>query len=153
MSKSLKSKVRHSQPAPSFARIETFEELAYWQKGRELTKTVYRTSRSGEFAKDFALRDQVRRACISVTSNIAEGFERGGDKEFVQFLSQAKGSCGEVRSQLYVALDEGYISEAQFAVMKGLALETSRAIAGMMGYLTRSQLRGSKYRTLDTRPN
>ena len=107
------------------ARIETFEELACWQKGRELTKTVYRTSRSGEFAKDFALRDQVRRACISVTSNIAEGFERGGDKEFVQFLSQAK----------------------------GLALEASRAIAGMMGYLTRSQLRGSKYRTLDTRPN
>ncbi len=135
------------------ARIETFEELACWQKGRELTKAVYRASRSGEFAKDYALRDQIRRACISVTSNIAEGFERGGDKEFHQFLSQAKGSCGEVRSQLYVALDEAYITDAQFKAMKTLAMETSRAIAGMMGYLTSSQLRGSKYRNSDTRPN
>ena len=132
-------------------RIQTFEDLVCWQKGRELTKAVYRATRSGEFAKDYALRDQIRRACISVTSNIAEGFERGGDKEFNQFLSLAKGSCGEVRSQLYVALDEAYIAEAQFKAMKTLAVETSRATAGLMGYLTRSQLRGSKYRLLDTR--
>ncbi len=135
------------------ARIDAFEDLACWQKARELTKAVYRASRAGEFAKDYALRDQVRRACISVTSNIAEGFERGGDKEFLQFLSQAKASCGEVRSQLYVALDETYLSEAQFNSMKTLALEASRAIAGMMGYLNRSQLRGSKYRIADTQPN
>ena len=129
------------------ARIEQFEDLVSWQKGRELTQTVYRASRSGEFGKDFALRDQIRRACISVTSNIAEGFERGGDKEFMQFLSQAKGSCGEVRSQLYVALDEAYISDAEFKKLKDLAVETSRAIAGMMGYLKSSELRGSKYRS------
>ena len=135
------------------ARIETFEQLACWQKGRDLTKSVYQVTRGGEFAKDYALRDQIRRACISVTSNIAEGFERGGDKEFHQFLSQAKGSCGEVRSQLYVALDEAYVAEAQFEPIKTLAIETSRAIAGMMGYLTRSQLRGSKFRTLDKRPD
>ncbi|NBV24611.1 MAG: four helix bundle protein [Proteobacteria bacterium] len=134
------------------ARIETFEDLACWQKGRELTKAVYRTSRSGEFAKDFALRDQMRRACISITSNIAEGFERGGDKEFHQFLSQAKGSCGEVRSQLYVARDEAYLSDADFQTTKTLAVDTSRAIAGLMGYLNRSQLRGSKYRTADAQP-
>ncbi len=132
--------------------IETFEDLVCWKKGRELTKAVYRASRSGDFAKDYALRDQMRRACISVTSNIAESFERGGDKEFVQFLSQAKGSCGEVRSQLYVALDEVYLSEAQFVAMKALALETSRAIAGMMGYLIKSQLRGSKYRNANAQP-
>ena len=135
------------------ARIEVFEDLVCWQKGRELTKAVYRASRAGEFGKDCALRDQIRRACISVTSNIAEGFERGGDKEFLQFLSQAKGSCGEVRSQLYVALDEAYLADGDFKAMKTLALDTSRAIAGMMGYLTRSQLLGSKYRTTDKQPN
>jgi four helix bundle protein len=135
------------------ARIEVFEDLVCWQKGRELTKAVYRASRAGEFGKDYALRDQIRRACISVTSNIAEGFERGGDKEFLQFLSQAKGSCGEVRSQLYVALDEAYVTDDEFKAMKALAVDTSRAIAGMMSYLTRSQLRGSKYRTTDKQPN
>src|SRR5262245_1593581 len=127
------------------AKIEQFEDLVGWQKGRELTRLVYRVSREGEFARDFPLRDQMRAACISITSNIAEGFERGGDKEFIQFLSQAKGSCGEVRSQLYVALDEAYIAEARFHEMKDLALKTSRAIAGLMNYLKRSQLRGSKY--------
>ncbi len=92
------------------AKIEKFEDILAWQKARELTQLVYRASRKGEFAKDFALRDQIRRAVISITSNIAEGFERGGTKEFVQFLGHAKGSCGEVRSQLYIALDEAYLS-------------------------------------------
>ena len=123
-----------------------FEEPVSWQKGRELTRAVYRLSRNGEFARDYALRDQIRRACISITSNIAEGFERGGDKEFIQFLSQAKGSCGETRSQLYVALDERYISATEFDEIKGVALEASRSIAGMIGYLTRSEMRGNKYR-------
>ena len=80
------------------ARIESFEDMVSWQKGRELTRAVYRVSGSGELARDRALRDQIRSACISITSNIAEGFERGGDKEFIQFLSQAKGSCGEEKS-------------------------------------------------------
>jgi four helix bundle protein len=131
------------------AKIESFEDLVSWQKGRELTRTIYSLSRASGFASDYALRDQIRRACISITSNIAEGFERGGDKEFIQFLSQAKGSCGEVRSQLYVALDEAYISLTQFEDTKLLALATSRAIAGMIAYLSRSRLRGSKYRRND----
>ena len=87
------------------ATFHRFEDIDAWQKARELTRAVYAASRSGSFSKDFALRDQIRRASISVMSNIAEGFERGGNKEFRQFLSTAKGSAGEVRAQRYVALD------------------------------------------------
>ena len=128
------------------AKIEHFEDLKSWQQGRELTRAIYRVSRTGEFARDYALRDQLRRACVSITSNIAEGFERGGDKEFTQFLSQAKGSAGEVRSQLYVAFDEGYLTEAQFDELRAIVLDVSRTIAGMIAYLKQSELRGSKYR-------
>ena len=91
------------------ARIEKFEDMVSWQKARQLTRLIYRVTKTGQFAKDFGLRDQIRRAAVSILSNIAEGFERGGDKEFRQFLSQAKGSCAEVRAQLYIALDEGYV--------------------------------------------
>ena len=90
------------------ATVKKFEDLTCWQKARELNRLVYKISANGILGKDFGLRDQIRRASISVMSNIAEGFERGGDKEFVQFLSNAKGSCGEVRCQLYAALDENY---------------------------------------------
>ena len=89
------------------ATIQRFEEIEAWQVARELTRSVYECSKSGSFAKDFALRDQIRRAAISVMSNIAEGFERGGNAEFIQFLSIAKGSAAEVETQLYVALDQG----------------------------------------------
>ena len=85
--------------------IKTFEDLEAWQKARELTREIYVFSKKGSFAKDYGLRDQIRRACVSIMSNIAEGFERNGDKEFFQFVSVAKGSSGEVRAQLYVALD------------------------------------------------
>src|ERR1700734_875276 len=94
--------------------ITQFEDIEAWKLGRKLTRAIYRVSKTGEFARDFALRDQIRRAALSITSNIAEGFERGGNREFIQFLSFAKGSCGEVRDQLYVALDEQYISQEQF---------------------------------------
>src|ERR1051325_3359545 len=96
------------------ARIEKFEDLLSWQKARELTRMVYEVSRQSRFAADFALKDQIRRASVSILANISEGFERGGDKEFRQFLAQAKGSCAEVRAQLYVALDEQYVSDVQF---------------------------------------
>ena len=95
------------------ATIRQFEEILVLKKARELTRLIYESTRQGEFSRDFALKDQIRRAAISITSNIAEGFERGGNREFVQFLSHAKGSCGEVRSQLYVALDAGYLNEDQ----------------------------------------
>jgi four helix bundle protein len=96
------------------ATLEQFEELEAWKQARELTKVIYQVSSSEEFARDFGLRDQICRAAVSIISNIAEGFERDGNKEFLQFLSFAKGSCGEVRAQLYVALDQAYVSIGQF---------------------------------------
>lgn len=87
------------------ATIEKFEDIEAWKKARELTRDVYTASKQAAFAKDFGLKDQIRRAAVSIMSNIAEGFERGGDKEFAQFIALAKGSSAEVRAQLYVALD------------------------------------------------
>jgi four helix bundle protein len=87
------------------ATLRQFEDIEAWQKARELTRAVYDCSKVGLFSRDFGLRDQMRRASVSVMSNIAEGFERGGKGEFVQFLAMAKGSAGEVEAQLYVALD------------------------------------------------
>lgn len=94
--------------------FQRFEEIEAWQKARELTKVIYAVSNDGQFARDFGLRDQMRRASVSIMSNIAEGFGRGGNKEFIQFLSIAKGSASEVQAQLYVALDAKHISEEQF---------------------------------------
>ena len=125
--------------------IVRFEDIEAWQRGRDLTRAVYRVSRRGEFARDFALRDQIRRAAISVTSNIAEGFERGGNREFIQALSVAKGSAGEVRSQLYVALDEEYISQPEFDDLCALALRAGRLIAGFMAFLQKTAIRGPKF--------
>jgi len=126
--------------------LSHFEELEAWQEARELTRAVYRSSSSGEFAKDRALCDQLRRASISVMSNIAEGFERGGSAEFVQFLGIAKGSVAEVESQLIVAADQGYISNQQVETLRELAVTTRRLIAGMMRYLKSSSLKGQKAR-------
>lgn len=131
------------------ATITRFEDIEAWKKGRELREAVYAHSRKGEFARDFALRDQIRRAAISVTSNIAEGFEREGNKEFRQFLSNAKGSCGEVRDQLYAALDEGCVSQKEFELLYNRAVEVSRLISGFMNYLRRTSIRGHKYRKDD----
>jgi four helix bundle protein len=94
--------------------VRSFEDLVAWQVARELVREIYRETSSGNFARDFGLRDQIRRASVSVISNIAEGFERGGNKEFIQFLYHAKGSCGEVRTQLYVAWDLDYLTEDAF---------------------------------------
>jgi four helix bundle protein len=127
------------------AEIKRFEDIEAWQKARELVSAIYAVSSKGAFAKDFGLRDQIRRAAVSVMSNIAEGFERGGDKEFSQFLSLAKASGGEVRSQLYVALDQKYLSEEQFRSISEQTIHTSKLIAGFMRYLRESNLRGSKY--------
>ena len=128
------------------ATIKRFEDIEAWKKGRELRKAVYRYSRTGKFAADFALRDQIRRAAISITSNIAEGFERGGNREFIQFLGHSKGSCGEVRDQLYVALDEEYVSKEQFESLYNASLEVSRLIAGFIKYLQQSEIRGNKFK-------
>jgi len=128
------------------AKITRFENLTSWQKARELNRLIYQVSKGGNFAKDFGLRDQMRRASVSVRSNIAEGFERGGDKEFIQFLSHAKGSCGEVRCQLYAALDENYLSEPEFNQLQERSLEVSRLLSGFMTYSRDSELRGNKFK-------
>ena len=128
------------------ARIEKFEDLLSWQKARQLTRLVYQATSNGMFARDFGLRDQIRRAAVAILSNVAEGFERDGDKEFSQFLSQAKGSCAEVRAQLYIALDQDYISEEEFERLKSVTVEISRLISGMMSYLANSPLNGRKFK-------
>jgi four helix bundle protein len=128
------------------ARIERFEDIEAWQKARELTKAVYSETNKGRFSKDYGLREQIRRASVSVMSNIAEGFERGGDKEFVQFLAIAKGSAAETRSQLYAAFDQDYIKQDSFDRLAELTIEVSRMLAGLMKYLHDSGYRGSKFR-------
>jgi four helix bundle protein len=128
------------------ATFQKFEDIEAWQKARELTREIYTVSNRGPFSKDFGLRDQIRRASVSIMSNIAEGFERGGTKEFVQFLSVAKGSSGEFRSQLYVALDQGHLKEEMFDRLLAAALETSRMISGLINYLRKSKMKGTKYK-------
>jgi four helix bundle protein len=128
------------------AKITRFEDLKTWQKARELNRRIYKASNARAFARDFGLRDQIRRASISVMSNIAEGFERGGDKEFVQFLSNAKGSCGEARSQLHAVLDEEYLTHDEFDALHQLCEEVSRMISGFMTYLKTSEHRGNKFK-------
>ena len=128
------------------AKIERFEEMEAWKCARRITQLIYQISSEGSFAKDFALVNQIRRAAISIMSNIAEGFERNGDKEFVQFLTISKGSCGEVRAQLYVALDQKYVDEGKFAEIESKLVETSRMLSGLIKYLRQSELKGSKFK-------
>ncbi|RSK36352.1 four helix bundle protein [Hymenobacter metallilatus] len=127
------------------ATITRFEELTAWQKARELTRRIYDCTRAGEFARDFGLRDQIRRASGSVMDNIAEGFDRGGRGEFVQFLGIAKGSAGEVRSQLYRAFDQQYLTQTEFDELRELSEEIGRLIEGLLKYLSTSTVRGERY--------
>ncbi|NLE06773.1 MAG: four helix bundle protein, partial [Crenarchaeota archaeon] len=122
-------------------KIERFEDLDVWQKSRELTRQVYAASGSGEFSRDFGLKDQMRRASVSIMSNIAEGFERGSNKEFIQFLYIAKGSAGELRAQLCVASDQGYIAHACFTNLGEATSEVARMLSGLISYLSTSELR------------
>jgi four helix bundle protein len=128
-------------------KIERFEDIIAWQRARELTREVYRCAKAGAFAKDFGLRDQIQRASVSAMANIAEGFDRGGDKEFVQFLSNSKGSCGEVKSHLYVALDQRYFPQQEFDSLYSRVDEVSRLVGGFMSYLKQSDLRGPKFKS------
>jgi four helix bundle protein len=111
--------------------MNRFEDLLVWRKSRELANMVYELSKRGPFVRDFGLRDQMRRAAVSVMSNIAEGYERRSDAEFRQFLKVAKGSCGEVRCQLYVAHDQGYLDKATFDHALACAYEVSRMLQGL----------------------
>jgi four helix bundle protein len=113
------------------SKIERFEEIVAWQKARILTRAIYEVTRQGVFAKDCGLAGQIQRAAVSVMSNVAEGFERSGLGEFHQFLSTAKASCAEVRSQLYVALDVGYLTQDKFDELLMQANEVARIIGGL----------------------
>ena len=117
------------------AKIERFEEIKSWIKGRELCKMVYTISNKGDFSHDFGLRDQIRRAAVSIISNIAEGFESQNNRTFIRYLYIARASSGEVRSQAYIALDQNYISQAEFDHLYTLSSEISRLIAGLITYL------------------
>ena len=108
--------------------FEKFEDMQVWQKSRELTKKIYFLSNQGLFGRDFSLKDQMRKASISIMSNIAEGNERKTDKAFVYFLSVAKGSASEVRSQLYIALDQGYINKTDFSSTLSLTNEIGKML-------------------------
>jgi len=112
-------------------RVERFEDLVAWQKARTLTKKVYLETRRAAFLRDVALRNQMRRCAVSVPSNIAEGFERGWGAQFHHFLVIAKGSCAELRTQLYLAHDVGYIDETTLAVLLADAEEVGRVIGGL----------------------
>ncbi len=113
------------------SKAERFEDLIAWQKARVLTQGIYQVTRSEGFSRDYALVDQIRRASISILSNIAEGFERGNRGEFHHFLVIAKASCAEVRSQLYIALDAGYLTPAEFESLMEQASEVARIVGGL----------------------
>ena len=119
-------------------KIERFEDIKAWQKARSLVREIYQMTGEGKFAKDFSLRDQIRRAAVSVISNIAEGFSRQTDKEFTQFLYIAKGSVSEVQSQLYIALDLYYVSQEEFDSLYKQADEVGRLIFGFIRYLKKA---------------
>jgi four helix bundle protein len=120
-------------------KVQRFEELIAWQKARALTSDIYKVTGQGEFCRDFGLKDQIRRAAVSIMSNIAEGFERGRPSEFHQFLSMAKASCAELRSQLYIALDAGYVGQASFDELMTKAVEVGRVIGGLRGAVERKR--------------
>jgi four helix bundle protein len=127
-------------------KIERFEDVIAWQKARGPTKEIYASTRIGGFARDYGVKDQIQRASVSTMANIAEGFERGGDREFLQFLSNSKGSCGEVKSHLYVALDQAYVTQLGFDQLYAKADEVSRLVAGFMTYLQQSHVGGHKFK-------
>ena len=127
-------------------KVKSFEDLEVWKLSRELTNRIYEITKEELFAKDFGLMNQIRRASVSVMSNIAEGFERGGNKEFIQMLYIAKGSCGEVRSQLCIALDQHYISDEKHFDLSGLSKTISVKLSNFINALRKSQYKGEKYR-------
>ena len=112
-----------------------FEDLEVWQKAKELTNLIYSLSSSGSFSRDFGLRDQMRRASVSIMSNIAEGFESQTQALFIQYLWRAKGSAGELRSQLYIASEQAYLAEAEFNSAFSLAEICSKQLARFIQYL------------------
>jgi four helix bundle protein len=123
-----------------------FEDLEVWKLSRVLTNRIYAASNDGKFSKDYDLKSQIRRAAVSVMSNIAEGYERGGNQEFIQFLSIAKASCGEVRSQLYLVRDQKYVGEDECDKLIDAFKKLSIMLNNFMESLKSSPYKGAKYK-------
>jgi four helix bundle protein len=129
------------------ATIKKFEDILSWQKARELNNMIGRIIDQGKFKRSFRLIDQIEGSARSIMDNIAEGFERSGNKEFLQFLYIAKGSCGEFRSQLYRALDRKYLSQEEFEILYKMAIEVIVLLQKLIEYLQSSEIKGTKYKT------
>lgn len=127
------------------AKIEKFEDLEIWQLSREISRDVWGIIQNTALQKDYKLREQINGAVGSIMDNIAEGFERDGNREFINFLSIAKASCGETRSQLYRCLDRNHIDEETFKRVSEKTILNSRKIKSLMIYLKTSERKGSKY--------
>lgn len=127
------------------AKVERFEDLEIWQLARKICAEVHRVIETTDLKDNYALRNQMDRCSGSIMDNIAEGFERNGNKEFRQFLSIAKASCGELRSQLYRALDRSYIDRASFEIHIEMLLLESKKISSFMNYLKKTEYKGSKF--------
>ncbi|WP_396151715.1 four helix bundle protein [Flavobacterium sp.] len=127
------------------ATINTFEELEIWQLSREICQDVWNAFENTSLGKDFELKNQMNRSSGSTMDNIAEGFERNGRREFINFLSYSKGSCGELRSQLYRAFDRKHITEEEFEFLKEKTITESKKIGSFMAYLVKSDNNGSKF--------
>jgi len=128
------------------SKVERFEDLKIWQLARELCQIIHKLTIKDLFSKDFKLVGQINGSSGSIMDNIAEGFERDGNKEFIQFLTFSKGSCGETRSQLYRALDYQYITQEEFDVAYKMTLEESKMLKSFIQYLKDSELKGNRFK-------
>ena len=124
-------------------KVKSFEDMQVWQDAREFVKSVYNLTSEYKFKRDYGLRDQIRRAVVSIMNNISEGFERDNNKEFIKFLGYAKGSAGEVRSMLYVALDQKYISEDSFEKNYNEVVSIIKQISNFKKYLRNYLIKGT----------
>ncbi len=128
------------------SKVERFEDLKIWQLARELCQMIHKLTIKDQFSRDFKLVGQINGSSGSIMDNIAEGFERDGNKEFIQFLTFSKGSCGETRSQLYRALDYQYITPDEFDSAYKITLEESRMLKSFIQYLKDSELKGNRFK-------
>ncbi len=129
------------------ASIQQFEDLVLWQKSKDFTIKIYKLTEQEKFAKDYGLKDQIRRASVSIPSNIAEGFDRKGNKEFIQFLHISLGSLAEVKTQLIIAFELDYMNNENLEMLNQEIIEIQKLLKGLITYLKKSQLKGSKFTT------